>query len=70
MEVELPVGRDPIGWPGNGLVERVMVRRRQDRTLEVDFLDIVPEPVLAGLIALDDGVAEVGGMLAGMLRRR
>jgi hypothetical protein len=67
MQLIFPVAGDATGWSGHGLLERVMVRRSQDGSLEILLLHVVPEPVLARLVALDDGVLRSAGMAAGML---
>jgi hypothetical protein len=67
MQLVFPVSGHATGWSGHGLVDRVMVRRSQDGTLEVLLRRVVPEPVLARLVALDDRVLLGSGMVARML---
>src|SRR5258707_6968746 len=66
----LPVRWHAPGRSGHGLVERVVVRRSENGTLEELLGRVIPEPVLAGLEALDDRVAFSAGMPTRMLRRR
>src|SRR5689334_9180762 len=70
VEMVLPVVRHAALRSGHRLVFRVTVRRRQRGTLAVLLRFVVPEPVLAGLEALDDRMAEVRRMMARVLRRR
>jgi hypothetical protein len=70
VQLALPVRRDAAGWSWHRLVERVVMRRCEDGTLEELFLHVIPEPILAGFEALGDRMALSGGMSAGMLRRR
>lgn len=67
MQLIFPVAGDATGWSGHGLLERVMVRRSQDGSLEILLRHVVPEPVLARLVTLDDGVLRSAGMAARML---
>jgi hypothetical protein len=68
VELLLPALRNPAGRSGHGLVQRVMVRRREDRTLEILLGGVIPEPLLIGLERLDDRMAFGAGMAAGVLR--
>lgn len=70
MQLVLPVGRHPTGRSGHGLVQRVVVRWRQRRSFEVLLARVVPEPVLARFVAVDDRMPGVVGVVAGVLRRR
>jgi hypothetical protein len=67
MQLIFPVAGDATGWSGHGLVERVMMGRSQDGSLEILLRRVVPEPVLARLVALGDGVLRSAGMSARML---
>ena len=67
MQLIFPVAGDATGWSGHGLLDRVMMWRSQDGSLEILLSRVVPEPVLARLIALDDGVLRSAGMAARML---
>jgi len=70
VQESLPVARHTAGWAGHGLIVRVVVRRRQPRTVEVRLLDVVPEPVLAGFVALHDRMPGVRRVMARVLGRR
>jgi hypothetical protein len=70
VQLPLPSCRHAAGWSRHGLVERVMQRRSEDRALDVLLSDVVPEPVLARLVAPHDRMLRIGGMLTRMLRRR
>ena len=52
----LPVGRDPSGWSGHGLVEGVMLRRCEARPFHVFVCSVAPKPIFAWLEAADDRV--------------
>ena len=52
----LPVGRDPSGWSGHGLVERMMLRRCQMRSFDIFVCLVIPKPILARLETADDRV--------------
>jgi len=51
-----PIGWDPSGRSGYGLVEWMMLRRRESRTFDVLIRSIVPEPIFTRFKAADDGV--------------
>src|SRR4029079_6281877 len=70
VEVTLPVPGHPTRRSGHRMVERVVVWRSEHGSLEVLLGGVIPEPVLAGLEALDDRMPGVGGVAARMLRRR
>ena len=70
VQVVLPVGGDPAGWPGNRLVQRVVFGRGEGRTAAVVVGAVVPEPVLTRLEAADDRVAGGSCMGAGVLAGR
>src|SRR5260370_28390644 len=60
VDVELPVARDTARWPGNGLVERVMLRRGEFPG-GVHFPGLVAvEPDLARRGDLDERVPRPG----------
>jgi hypothetical protein len=68
MEVALPVsGYSPRG-AGRGLIERMMLWWGEWRTVVELFGAVVPEPVLAGFEAADQGVTGIGRVVAGVLR--
>ena len=66
----LPVPWDAPGRTRRRLVERVVPRRSQGRPLDLVLGDVVPEPVLAGLVALSDRMTGIGRVMARVLRRR
>lgn len=68
MDVESPVPRHPAGGPGHRLVSGVMYRRGEPRAREGFAGLVVPEPVLARLEALHDGVAGGLPVPGGVLR--
>ena len=70
MQLELPVRWHATLRSGHGLVERMMARRSQGGALEVFLGRVVPEPVLAWLVALDDWMAGIDGMVTRVLTRR
>src|SRR5688500_14026834 len=70
MELLLPVVRDATLGTRHRLVNRMVLRRRERRALAVLRPLVVPEPVLAGLEGLHDGVLRVAGVPARVLRRR
>jgi hypothetical protein len=70
VQLPLPSCGHAAGWSRHGLVERVMLRRSEDRALHVLLGNVVPEPVLARLVAPDDRMLCIGGMLTRMLRGR
>src|SRR5436190_12156300 len=70
VQQSLPAWGDPAGGARHGLLQRVVPRRDQLRTLEKLLGRVVPEPILAGLEALGDGMAGSGGVAACMLRGR
>jgi hypothetical protein len=62
----------PVSWHAtlrsrDRLVERMVMWRRQLWTVDVLLSRVVEEPVLAGLIALDDGVSAFLRMVARVL---
>jgi hypothetical protein len=67
VQLPLPVRRHSAGWPGYGLVERMVMRRSEDGTLEELLGRVIPEPVLAGLEALGDRMVVRGGVSTRML---
>src|ERR1700677_1560816 len=69
VQLALPVGGDTPGWARSGLVERVVLRRRQLGAFVVLVGGVVPEPVLPRLEAAHDGVVRTG-VLAGVLAGR
>src|SRR5687768_14290480 len=70
MQSRFPVTRHALCRAGHGLLRRVVRRRREPRTLAVRLGCVAPEPILARLVALDDGMPGLGGMAAGVLRGR
>src|SRR5690242_16113640 len=70
VEVTLPVPGHPTCRSGHRLVERVVMRGSEHGAVEILLGGVVPEPVLPGLEALDDRMPGVGGVVAGVLRRR
>lgn len=66
----LPVGRDTSGGPRCRLVERVGERRGQLGPVVVVLAVVVPEPVLTGLEAPDDGVTRLTSMSTCVLAGR
>jgi hypothetical protein len=46
------------------------MRRSQDRTFEIFLGRVIPEPVLAGLVAPDDRMSRIVGVMARVLRWR
>src|SRR5215210_6895757 len=70
VELSLPVWRHPTGGSGNRLVERVVAGRREGRAVEIRQGFVVPEPVLAGLVALRDGRTGRRRVPTRVLRRR
>jgi len=52
----LPVGGDPARGTGHGLIEGMMLRWCQARSIHVLIGSVVPKPVLARLEAADDRV--------------
>ncbi len=69
--VEMPL---PVAWHAtfrsrHRLIERVVSGRGQLRAVEVLLCRVVPEPVLARLVTLNDGVRFAGGMVTCVLRR-
>ena len=70
MQVELPVGRDPVARARRGLVDRVRGRRGELGPVDVPFGAEVPEPGLTGLEAAHDRVPGLGRVRTGMLGRR
>jgi hypothetical protein len=57
MELALPICRDPSRWAGCRLVERVVPGGSEGWAGQVLLLPVVPEPILARLVAADDRVA-------------
>jgi len=70
MELALPVTGHSTGWAGHRLVERVIMRRGQDRSFEILLGGVIPIPVLVRLEALDDRMADGVRVVIGMLGRR
>jgi len=70
MELTLPVTRNATDRAWHRLVERVMMRRGQRRTLEILLGGVIPVPVLARLEALDDRMPDTVSMVIGMLGGR
>src|SRR5205807_1179914 len=62
-----PVARHPADRTWHRLVQGMMVRRSQRRALDDLIGPVIPEPVLAGLVALDDRVACSCGVVARVL---
>jgi hypothetical protein len=69
VQVSLPVSWHAAARSWYRLVQRVMQGWSQVRTGEVLLGRVVPEPVLARLVASDDRVPRVGRVAAGVLRR-
>jgi hypothetical protein len=69
VQMFVPIGRDPTGGPGRGLVEGVMLRRRKRRPSDHVVGRVVPEPVLAWLEAMDHPMTGVTRVVPGVLRR-
>ena len=67
VEVSLPIPRHASRWARHGLVGRVVPGCDQLGAVEVLLRRVVPEPFLAWLVALDDRVLRVGGMVARVL---
>ena len=70
VQLFLPVTRDAAGRAGRRLVERVVMRWSENRSLCDLIGPVVIEPVLARLEALDDRMAACHDMVASVLRRR
>src|ERR1700690_1828874 len=70
MELVLPIDGHPSGRSGHGLVERVMTGRREERTLKILLLRVIPEPVLTRLVALHDRMSCSGRVATRVLGRR
>ena len=70
VQLPLPVWRHAAGRSRHGLVERVLARRSQERALEILLCRVVPEPLLARLVALDDRMSPADGVVTRMLRWR
>src|SRR5215207_8048641 len=62
--------RNASGRARHWLVEGPMMGRRQDWTLDDLLRRVVPEPVLARLVALGDWMPSIRGVVAGVLRGR
>jgi hypothetical protein len=69
VEVPLPVVGDEAGRTRDGLVERVMIRSDEGRSVIELVGGVTPEPVLAGLEAADDRVPGRLGVGGGVLGR-
>ena len=69
MEMARPVRRHPTGWTRHRLIEWVVQGRSQRWSVPELLSPVVPEPVLAGLEASDQGVAGCPGVLGGVLLR-
>ena len=67
MQLLFPIRRDATGWPRHGLVQRVMSRGCELRTVPNLLGRVIPEPVLIRLVALDNGMASRSGVVAGVL---
>lgn len=65
--MSLPVSRHATPRSRDRLVDRMVMWRRQLWTVDVLLRRVVEEPVLAGLIALDDGVSAFLRMVARVL---
>jgi hypothetical protein len=52
----LPVGGDPSGWSRHGLVEGMMQRGCEARSVHVVVCPVIPKPIFAWLEAADDRV--------------
>ena len=70
MQAVPPVRRHASRRSRGGLIQRVVVGRDQDRAVERLLCLVVPEPVLAGLIALGGRMADLRSMVARMPRWR
>jgi len=70
VELLLPPSGDAVAGPGHWLLKRVMAGRSQLRPIQEVLGRVVPEPVLAGLVTLDDRVAGIGRMATCVLGRR
>ena len=70
VQLLFPIGRDATGGSWHGLVQRVMSRGCQLRTVPELLGSVIPEPVLIRLEALDYGMARRSRVLAGVLRWR
>jgi hypothetical protein len=70
MKVALPVRRHAPGGPRRRLVERMMLRWSEGRTVVELFGAVVPEPVFARFEAADQGVTGIGRVVAGVLGGR
>jgi len=68
MQLSLPSHGHLAGRSRHRLIERVVVRRSQRGPLEELLRLVVPEPVLARLVALDDRVSASSGVATCMLR--
>ena len=66
MEVTLPVPGHPTRGSRHRLVERVVVWRSKHRALDELPGGVIPEPVLAGLVALGDRMISPGGVAVGV----
>ena len=60
MKVALPVRRHSPGGSRRRLVERVMLRWGERRTVVELFGAVVPEPVFARFEAADQGMTSIG----------
>ena len=70
VEMPFPVARHLAGRTRRRLVQRMVLRRGQHRTLHAFVCLVIVEPVLAGLETAYDGVAAGFSMSAGMLAGR
>jgi hypothetical protein len=71
VQLLLPFIGYAAGWSRHGLVAGVMPRRSQDGAVVDVFIGlVVPEPVLARLVALDNRMLRISGVVTGMLRWR
>lgn len=67
MQLSRPVSGHATARSRHRLVEWVMVRRSQGRTLAELLNRVVPKPVLAGFVTLDDRVPRIGRMVEATL---
>ena len=68
MKVALPVRRHSPGGSRRRLIERMMLRWGERRTVVELLGGVVPEPVLTGFEAADQRVPRIGCVVAGVLR--
>ena len=70
VKVALPVAGNLSGWSRYGLVQRMMLGRRQRRATEELARAVVPKPVFTGLETSNDRMARGSGMTGGVLGGR